>query len=168
MKKIVIIIFSVLSILGISSCGIYSFSGTSIQPDVKSFTVEPFENNAMKINPQLANLLTESLIDKYTNLTNLEMSTDNGDLRISGIITSYNIAPTAITADEIASQNRLTITVKIKYTNRLHPEEDMEQSFSGFSNYDSSVALDAIESSLCEEITDRIVEEIFNATVANW
>ena len=70
--------------------------------------------------------------------------------------------------DEVASQNRLTVNVKIYFTNRLHPEEDFEKSFSAYADYDSNQLLDAVESSLCDEIIDILVEDIFNATVANW
>ena len=73
-----------------------------------------------------------------------------------------------VPADEVASQTRLTVTVKKTFTNRLHPEEDFEKSFSAYADYDSNQLLDAVESSLCDEIIDILVEDIFNATVANW
>ncbi|MBR4233979.1 MAG: hypothetical protein IKR96_05575, partial [Bacteroidales bacterium] len=75
----------------------------------------------------------------------------------------------AITADEVAARNRLTVTVSVSFTNRKHSEDDFEnQSFSGYADYDSTNSLDAVESSLCEEIIDKIIEDIFNATVAQW
>ena len=72
------------------------------------------------------------------------------------------------TANEVAAQNRLTVSVKIYFTNRKYPEDDVEQSFSAYSDYDSTQSLDAVESSLCEEIIEKLVEDIFNATVAQW
>ena len=152
----------------LSGCGIYSFSGTSIQPDVKSCSVEYFENKALKVNPSLSSSLTDALIDKYRKLTSLDMVSENGDLNVAGEITSYDTKPMAVTADEVASQNRLTVGVKIYFTNRLHPEEDFEKSFSAYADYDSNQMLDAVEASLCDEIIEIIVEDIFNATVANW
>ena len=148
--------------------GIYSFSGTSIQPDVKTIAVEYFQNNALKVNPTLAANLTDALIDQYRRLTSLDILAENGDMNVSGEITSYDTRPMAVTADEVASQNRLTVNVKIYFTNRLHPEEDFEKSFSAYADYDSNQLLDAVESSLCDEIIDILVEDIFNATVANW
>ena len=124
MKNIILII--ILSLSLISGCGIYSFSGTSIQPDVNTFTVEYFENKALMVNPSLANNMSEALIDKYRKLTKLKQQEENGDLIIYGEITGYDTRPMAVTADEVVAQNRLTITVKIKYTNTLHSEEDFE------------------------------------------
>ena len=69
---------------------------------------------------------------------------------------------------EVAAQNRLTVTVKVEFTNKKYPEDDVSQSFSGYSDYDSTQALEAVEASLCEEIVEKIVEDIFNATVAQW
>ncbi|HIT48132.1 MAG TPA: LptE family protein [Candidatus Coprenecus stercoripullorum] len=152
----------------LSACGIYSFSGTSIQPDVKTIAVEYFQNNAMRVNPSLSASLSEALIDQYRRLTDLDIVSENGDLNVSGEIIGYDTRPTAVTADEVASQNRLTVTVKVYFTNRLHPEEDFEKSFSAYADYDSMQLLDAVEGSLCEDIIDILIEDIFNATVANW
>ena len=152
----------------ISGCGIYSFSGTSIAPDVQSITVMTIQNRAMRVNPSLSNLLTEELKEKYRRLTKLRLDPDNGDLIVEGDITSYETTALAVTSQEVASQNRLTVTVKIKYTNTKHPEEDFERSFVAFQDYASTMSLDAVESSLVDVIVERIVEEIFNSTVANW
>ena len=168
MKRIRLAILLAVSLAAVSGCGIYSFSGTSIQPDVKSIAVEYFQNNALKVNPSLASNLSDALIDHYRRLTSLDILPENGDMNVSGEITSYDTKPMAVTADEVASQNRLTVTVKIYFTNRLHPEEDFEKSFSAYADYDSNQLLDAVEASLCDEIIDILVEDIFNATVANW
>lgn len=150
------------------SCGIYSFSGTSIQPDVKSISVFTIENRAMKVNPSLSNTMTNALQDKYRRLTKLEMLAEGGDLEVSGYIASYDVTPTAVTSAEVASQNRLTITVKITYKNNKHEEENFEKSFVAFQDYDSARSLDEVEAQLCDSIVEILVEDIFNATVANW
>lgn len=168
MKRIRLAVFVALALTTVSGCGIYSFSGTSIQPDVKSIAVEYFQNNALKVNPTLASSLSDALIDQYRRLTRLDILPENGDMNVSGEITGYDTKPMAVTADEVASQNRLTVTVKIYFTNRLHPEEDFEKSFSAYADYDSNQLLDAVESSLCDQIIEILVEDIFNATVANW
>lgn len=152
----------------VTSCGIYSFSGTSIQPDVHTICVEPIVNNALKVNPSLSNQLTEALLDKYKKLTKLRQVDDMADLYVSGEITSYDIQATAITADEVAAQNRLTVTVRIKYSNVKYPEEDFEQNFVAYRDYSSERSLDEVEATLCDEIVETIVEDIFNATVAQW
>ncbi len=167
-RRLKILMLAAVACAAVSGCGIYSFSGTSIQPDVKSIAVEYFKNNALKVNPTLASSLSDALIDQYRRLTSLQVLPENGDMNVYGEITSYDTRPMAVTADEVASQNRLTVTVKITFTNRLHPEEDFEKSFSAYADYDSNQLLDAVESSLCDEIIDILVEDIFNATVANW
>ncbi len=152
----------------VHSCGIYSFSGTSIQPDVKTITITTFEYKALRVNPTLSNDISEALRDKFQKLTRLEQVDYDGDLLLEGEITGYDVKSIAVTADEVASQNRLTVTVKIYFTNQKYPEDNVEQSFSAYSDYDSSSSLDAVESELCEEIIETIVEDIFNATVAQW
>lgn len=151
------------------ACGIYSFSGTSIQPDVNTITINFFEYRALKVNPSLANDLTEALRLQFRRMTRLEQVDTDGDMEITGTVTGYDVAASAVTADEVAAQNRLTITVSINFTDKLHPEEDFEnKSFSAYADYDSTNSLDAVESSLCTEIINKIVEDVFNATVAQW
>ena len=91
-----------------------------------------------------------------------------GDMNVAGEIVNYDTKPMAVTKDEQASQNRLTIVVKIYFTNKRHPEEDFEKTFSAYADYDANEMLDAVEETLCEEIIEKLVEDIFNATVANW
>ena len=172
MKKILSGACAVMALAGtamiVHSCGIYSFSGTSIQPDVYTVTINYFEYKALRVNPSLSNELTEALKDQFRRLTRLEEVDQEGDLEISGEITGYDVKAMAVTADEVAAQNRLTVNVKIYFTNRKYPEDDFEKSFSAYADYDSNNTLDAMESQLCEEIIDKLVEDIFNATVANW
>lgn len=165
MKRIVIIL---LAALALSSCGIYSFSGTSIQPDVKTITINYFEYKAMKVNPSLSNDLTEALRNQFRKMTRLEQVDMDGDMEITGEVTGYDVTAAAVTANEVAARNKLTVTVKVQFSDKLHPEEDFDKSFSAYSEYDSSSSLDAVESTLCAEIIDKIVEDIFNASVAQW
>ena len=153
----------------VQSCGIYSFTGTSIQPEVKSITINYFEYTAPKVNPSLSNMMTEGLQDKLTRLTKLEQVDMDGDLEIVGAITGYDVKATAISAKEQATQNRLTVSVKVTFLNRKFPEDDFEdKGFSAYADFDASQSLDAVEASLCEEIVEKICDDIFNATVAKW
>lgn len=151
-----------------AACGIYKFNDTSIAPDVHTISVYTIENKAMKVNPTLSNTLTVALQDKYRKLTKLEMLEDGGDLEVSGYITSYEVTPTAVTSQEVAAQNRLTITVKIIFKNNKHEEENFDSSFAAFQDFDSTISLDAVEAQLVDEIVEILVEDIFNKTVANW
>lgn len=156
-------------VLGTSSCGIYSFSGTSIQPDVHTITINYFEYRALQVNPTLSNDLTEALRQRFRQMTSLEQVDMDGDLEITGEITGYTVSPSSVTADEVAAQNRLTVTVRVSFMNRKYPEDDFEGStFSGYADYDSTQSLDAVQSTLCAEIIEKLVEDIFNATVAQW
>ncbi len=158
-----------LTALLVHSCGIYSFTGTSIQPDVKTVTINYFEYKALKVNPALSNQITDALRDKFTKLTKLEQVDMDGDIEIVGAITGYDVKATAVTANEQAAQNRLTVTVKISFTNRKYPEDDFpDKSFSAYADFDAASSLDAEEATLCEEIVEKLCEDIFNATVANW
>lgn len=154
----------------VRSCGFvkYSFTGTSIQADVKTVTINYFEYKALRVNPSLSNDITESMKDKFKKLTKLEEVEIDGDLEITGEITGYDVKASSVTSNEVAAQNRLTVTAKINFVNRKYPEDDFEKSFSAYADFDATNSLDAVEGSLCEEIIDKLVEDIFNASVANW
>ena len=157
----------VLAVLAVS-CGIYSFTGTSIQADVNTITIPYVEYKALRVNPSLSNDMTEALQDKFRKLTRLEQVDVDGDLELVCEITGYDVKATAVTADEQAAQNRLTVTVKVEFTNRKYPEDDVSKSFSAYEDFDATLSLDAVEGTLCETIIEKLVEDIFNATVAQW
>ena len=168
MKRVAIIAALIIAAISVSGCWIYSFSGTSIQPDVKTITIEPVVNKSLKVNPTLANTLFEEMCDKYKKLTSLDQTEENGDLIVEATIESYQVSSVAVTAEEYSAMSRLTVTVKVKFTNNKHTEDNFEKSFAAFEDYNSENSLDAVESTLCETIVDKLVEDIFNATVANW
>lgn len=153
----------------VHSCGIYSFTGTSIQPDVNTITIGYFEYKALKVNPSLSNQMTEAMQDKFLKLTKLEQVDMDGDLELTGAITGYDVKATAVTANESVAQNRLTVTVQINFVNRKYPEDNVEnKSFSAYQDFDATQALEAVEATLCEDIVEQLCEDIFNATVAQW
>lgn len=170
MKKIFIAASLIFTAFLLGGCSVvkYSFSGTSIQPDVKTVTINYFEYKALKVNPSLSNDLTEAMKDKFRKLTKLEQVEMDGDLELQGAVTGYEVRASAVTANEVAAQNRLTVSVSLKFMNRKYPEEDFEKSFSAYSDYDSTNSLDAVEATLCEEIVEKLVEDMFNASVAQW
>ncbi len=166
MKRLILLLAAVL-VLG--SCSVsYSFSGTSIQPDVNTITINYIEYRALRVNPSLSNDLTEAIRNQFRRMTRLEQVDRDGDMEISGEITGYDVTAAAVTADEVAARNKLTVTVKIAFSDKKHPEEDFDKSFSAYAEYDSTNTLDAVESSLCAEIVEKLVEDIFNASVAQW
>lgn len=173
MRRIHAYILMVLSLavtaMIVHSCGIYSFTGTSIQSDVKTVTVNYFEYKALKVNPSLSNQMTEAMQDKFLRLTKLEQVDIDGDLEVRGAITGYDVKATAVTANESVAQNRLTVTVKVTFINRKYPEDNFEEkSFSAYQDFDATQALESVEATLCEDIVEQLCEDIFNATVAQW
>ncbi|MCQ2177797.1 MAG: LPS assembly lipoprotein LptE [Bacteroidales bacterium] len=166
MKRTISLILGALMLVACSVS--YSFSGTSIEPDVNTIEIELFDYKALTVNPSLRNDLTEAVRNQFRRMTRLEQVEADGDLTLTGTITGYNVSATAITAQEQAAQNRLTIAVEIEFTNKMHPEDNVKQSFSQYADFDATNSLASVESTLCAEIIDKLVEEIFNATVAQW
>ena len=147
----------------------YGFSGASIDyTEVKTYSVEFFPNYAPLAQPTLSQQFTEALRDIFLNQTKLDLVKDNGDLQFSGKITDYQTAPVGITANEIAAQNRLTITVVVTFVNTKDESKNFEQTFSKYADYDSSNPLGDVEARLIEEINELLVQDIFNQSVSNW
>ena len=166
MKRIILAL--ILSLPLLSSCGIYSFSGTSIHSDTKTICIPYVEYKALRVNPSLSNDMTEALQDKFRKLTRLEQVEMDGDLELVCEVTGYDVKATAVTANEQAAQNRLTVSVKVQFTNKKYPEDDVDKSFSAYEDFDATQSLDAVEAGLCDTIVEKLVEDIFNATVAQW
>ncbi|WP_025862939.1 LptE family protein [Prolixibacter bellariivorans] len=161
------------SILLVTGCRInYSFTGASIAPDVKTVYIDYFPNRARVVNPTLSNTFTEALKDKFVNETGLTLRNDQGDLEFSGEITGYDIRPLSIQKSndgrDVASQNRLTVTVKVKFVNNKDHDQDFNSTFSAFFDWDSTKNLSDVEDQAVSDITEQLVDDIFNRSVANW
>ena len=165
MKNIILLFFCTNLFIG---CGIYSFNGASISKETKSITVEYFKNSALTKQPTLSQVLTEKLKDYFTQQTNLIISNQNGDLFFKGDIIKYDVQPIAIHSNETAGQNRLTISVKVDFSNKQNEELNFNQTFSRYKDYEGSQNLSDIEDILIAEITNELVEDIFNKAVVNW
>ena len=154
--------------LFLSSCGIYSFSGASIPAEAKTVSVQYFPNNAQLVNPLLSNTLTNALNDIFVNQTTLQSVAQNGDLALEGEITGYSTSPIAITGNQTAAMNRLTVTVNVRFTNKYDESKSFEQSFSQYQDYPSGQDLSSVQAVLVEEIVNNLCEDIFNKAVVNW
>ncbi len=159
------------SLMGLS--GSYSLSGASIPANASTFSVAYIPNNTPEF-ATLSNSLTEGLRDRLTRQTRLSQVPDSGDLSFEGEITSVTDAPTSISAstdgrnDGQAAQNRVTVTVRIRFTNTLQPELNVDQSFSAYYDYNTGSMRSTIESQLIEEVVTTLVDNIFNAALAQW
>ena len=165
-KSVLTGIFLVTALL-VGGCK-YSFTGASISPSVKSISVKYLPNNALLVQPQLSRNLTEAIRDKFTNQSNLNLVSSNGDLNIEGEITAYSTEPVAITGDQQAALQRLKVTVNIRFTNKQDPKQDFESTFSRFQDYDSKQRLSDVEASLLDLINEELAQDIFNKAVVNW
>ena len=148
-------------------CGIYSFSGASIPAEAKTVSVAYFPNHAQLVNPLLSDNLTTALRDAMTNQTTLDVVESGGDLAFEGEITDYRTTPVAITG-QTAAMNRLTITVKVRFSNSIDETKDFESSFSRYEDYPSDQDLISVQESLTATIVDQLVEDIFNKALVNW
>lgn len=153
----------------LSGCGIYSFTGTSIASNIETFQVNYFQNTAALVEPGIERDFKIALEDLIQNQTNLSLVTSNGDLVYEGEITEYRISPTTAQANSTAAQNRLTISVNLRFYDKNEPEEEFEQRFSFFYDYEGSAQLiGAQKDTAHEEIFERLTQDIFNATLAKW
>jgi hypothetical protein len=151
-----------------TGCGVYSFTGASIAPEVKTVSVAFFPNRASLVQPSLSQTFTEKLRDKFVSQTNLTLLERGGDLTFDGNITDYNTQPIAIQGNEQAALNRLTISVKVKFENLKDPKQNFESSFTRYADYDSRQELSSVEQDLINEICNQLVDDIFNRAVINW
>ena len=167
MKKILIAIISSICLL---SCTIsYKFNGTVINYDIiKSIAVKDFTNQAAMVYAPLASTFNEGLKDVYTKQTRLDLVEANGDLELEGEITGYDIAPMSVTSNASSAETRLTLRVKVRYTNNTNHEEDFERTYSAYRNFDSSQLITDVQDALIEELVEEICDHIYNDTVANW
>lgn len=147
----------------------YKFNGASFPPNMKTVTVDFFENTAPLIVPTLSQAFTEELKTRIRTQSPLNIIRDNGDGRFEGRITDYNFTNVAVTAEERANLVRLTITVSVKYTNSLEPDQGFEQSFSQFEQFSiDGTSVQAQEPKIIPIVTRKLTEDIFNKAFANW
>lgn len=147
----------------------YKLNGASIDYNViKTIALDPFANRASYQWGPMASMFNNSLSDIYVRQTKLRQVKRDGDLQISGEITSYDQTNKSISADGYSSMVQLKMTVKVKFTNTKNREEDFDRTFSATREYDSSQQLSAVQEELVQQMIDDIVDQIFNATVANW
>lgn len=155
--------------VGVSSCKMtVSLTGGTIDARAKTVAITNFPNNASLVNPTLSQSFTTALKDKIQGQTPLTIVNSNGDYEIEGEITGYTVSPVAIQGNETAAMNRLTITVRVRFTNSFDETQNFDQSFSRYADYSSTQNLSSVESSLVSSISDALTDDIFNKAFVNW
>lgn len=165
--KFLTYILLIIVTLVLTSCGIYSFTGAKI--DAKTIQIDYFPNNANLVEPTLSQEFTVALQDLFLQQSNLTLVKNEGELQFEGEIIDYRVLPTAATSEQTAALNRLTIKVKVRFYNNLKEEDNFEKTFSHFYDFEANEQL--VGSTLDDafsEIFERITQDIFNASVANW
>lgn len=163
--------FSVIfAMLTLSGCTIsYKFNGSALNYDIyKTIHVGEFPIRAALVYPPLQQTFENELLDAIVRQTRLQTTDGASDLELTGEITGYSLTPQSVGEDAYATETRLTITVRVKYVDQKNPANDIDQSFSAFRQFSSSLMLTDVQDDLCKEICDELVDLIFNATLGNW
>ena len=169
MKKLLSTLLFAVTLLTLGGCsGGYSFTGASIPAEAKTISISQFPNYATTVNPQLSQKLYDGLQQMFSSQTSLNVTSDDGDLQITGEITDYSTRASSIGSDDNVATNRFTITIKVSFTNRFDSKADFEQTFSRFKDYAASRDFSSVEQSLTDEIVTELCEDIFNKSVVNW
>jgi hypothetical protein len=158
-----------------SACGIYSFTGAALSPDIKTISIQTFFNESEGGPPNMGQLFTEAMRDYFQQNTSLGLTSRDGDLQFEGSITGYRVTPIATTASldqtqrgDGAGAQRLTISVKVNYVNTKEEEASFSKSFSFYADFSVNQNFTAVENQLIDEIFEQIILDIFNASVASW
>lgn len=161
------LIIFLLTFVAVSCTVSYSFTGASISPNVKTYTIYDFVDRVRQ-NPTLSDYVTEQLKDKFTRQTSLSYANDGGDLEFEGTITGYDVKPISVQSGDVAAQNRLTVKMSVKFTNNKDNDQDFDTDFSAYADFNSDNNLSDVEDDLVQEIVKQIISDIFNKSVANW
>ena len=169
-NQLIIWLTLVATVVTLSSCLIsYRFNGASIDySKTQSISIADFPNNAAMVNPNLSNNLSEGIRDIYSRQTRLQILRRGGDMELEGEIVDYALTPMAISADNLSAETKLTITIKVRFTNNKAPEESFEKTYSAYQTFDSSRLLTDVQDELCATMITELAENIYNDTVAKW
>lgn len=164
-------VFYLVSLVLLNGCA-YSFSGSSLPPEVQTFSVSNFPNNSGQGPSILSQSVTNIFRDYFQRNTNLKLVPRDGDLLFEGQITGYEISPVApqvsATGQDVAARNRLTIRLQVKFTNTVDPKQSFDQTFTGFSDFPQEQNLNDISEPQIRLILNQMLTQIFNQSVANW
>lgn len=152
----------------VSSCGVYSFTGTTLSDDIKTITIRNFAMVTAGGPQNMSLSFNEKLKEYYQRNTSLKLRPEEGDLILDGAIVGYELTPVSATASDKAALNRLTVRIEVSFTNRLTPEEDFDKEFSFYEDFSQEQSLSDVEGRLVPKILDQIVLNIFTETAAQW
>ena len=165
MKRIILILFAIFATTLISC---YSFSGASIPPNIRTFSVDMFQNRATMVNPTLSMEMTDGLRSYISSRSNLRDTDGTPDIEISGEITAYTLTPMAAQADAQAALQRFSITIRVSFANNVTTADSFTQNFTVFRDFDSALDFSGEEDRLKNEIVEQLINDVFMRAFANW
>ena len=146
----------------------YNFTGGTVNPDLNTISIEQFGNEAAIVVPSLGQELTTQMQDRFLSQSRLSLTSGSADIVISGAVTNYRLDPVAISGDNTAAQNRLTISVRVKFENNVEVTESWEQTFSGFVDFDADEDFASVELDKINEILEQLTQDVFNKSLGKW
>ncbi len=146
----------------------FNFTGGNVDPRLQTLAVDQFINEAPIIVPSLAQDFTEALQDRFLSQSRLSLTTESADIFISGVVTGYQVDYVAIQGDDRAAQNRLSVSVRVKFENNVDINENWEQTFSSFVDFNADDDFTSIEQTLVTEIIEQLTQDIFNKSIGKW
>lgn len=163
------IVILVLSVMTIACSVSYKFNGASIDySKTKTITIADFPIRSNYVWGPMASIFNNELKDMFSSHTKLTQVKRNGDLIIEGEITQYQQRNKSVTAEGYSAQTELSMTVNVRFTNNINHQEDFEKQFTATSTYETTHSLNSVQEELVTQMAKDIVDQIFNATVANW
>ena len=153
-----------------TSCRIsYKLNGSAINYDIyKTIDIGEFPIRAALVYPPLQSEFQNQLMDAVARQTRLQEIDGNADCELTGEITGYTLSPQAVGENAYATETRLTISVHVKYTDNINPANNIDQTFSAYRQFSPDHLLIDVQDDLCREISEELVDLIFNATLGNW
>lgn len=168
-RNICLSLVGIFAMVWFNSCTVgYSFTGADIPAEAQTFSIKTFQSVTPNSAPNYELIVTESLKDLMLAQTRLDLAEKKGDLQYEGIVTEYITSNAAVSGDEFTTNNRLTITIKVKYVNTFDREKNFERSFSRFADFDATADFNAVESELINEINRQLTQDIFDASLGAW
>jgi hypothetical protein len=167
-KTFYILNFTLYICFFLSSCKIYSFTGTTLSSELKTITIQNFVMNTAGGPANLTLSFTEKLKEYYQRNTSLKLKPNDADLSLEGSIVGYELTPVSATSSDKAALNRLTIRVEVRFANRKNEDQNFEKEFSFYQDFPQEQTLAQVENTLVPKIIDQIVLNVFNDTAAQW
>lgn len=168
-NTILITLSGIFMTLIMAGCVSYKFNGSAINYDVyKTIHISEFPIRAALVYPPLQQTFENELLNTVTRQTRLREIDGPADIEMSGEITGYSLSPQSVGTDAYATETRLTISVRVKYVDHKNPANNIDQTFSAYRQFSSQLMLTDVQDDLCQQISDELVDLIFNATLGNW